>query len=238
MPVSGGNALLVHAVVVLEEVSRVAAANRPFDETFEAHRVLRHSQDRHHRRAQQRHGDAPESAKPDWLLEDDVSQPGQAHAEQHDAPANRQGRRLAITDSRKRQQRPVPEIQRVADQAEPHRSRLRQPLPIEPGMRPARDDQERSGGRQQRPAPGIVRALVNEGHGHRNQCEADSAGGVGQPTPAGFITRCVAPPRLRHGGFVGQASQNRTREQLPESRERREKSAHEVGPDADQVKAQ
>ncbi len=87
-----------------------------------------------------------------------------AHAERRDA---------ARADRRERKQRPVPEIERIADEADPDGDRLREHMAVEPAARARRDQKERAGRRRERPAARITELVVEQEHRNREQRGAD-----------------------------------------------------------------
>ena len=137
-----------------------------------------------------------------------VGQPGQQRRQQQHAGAQFGRRAAPFEDAREHQQGPVPQVQRVADEPDPHHRPRSQQRAVQHRVRAGGDAEEGTQRRRQRPP-------AREGHvaAHDAQAEDD------QPQPRHRLQ--VRPPRQGTRPVGPIEGQQPAQEQLPEARQRR-----------------
>ena len=181
---AGGRVGLVlddHQVFLLQGVDGHAGALRPALARDDAGS---HRHQRQHGPRQHHYLDAPAAGAAQGPLDQAVRQPGQQHRRQHGAHAHPGRRQARLDNAGKRQQRPVPQVQRVADQPEPHGHAVRQQQAIAQRLRPRRDQQGGAQHRQQRPAAGKVAVGAQQGQRRHQQQHPGHRSDIARPRAA------------------------------------------------------
>ena len=101
-------------------------------------------------------------AEADRPFDEKIRRERERATREHCGHANPCGRRADLDDGGEREDRPMPEIQRVADEADPDENIPRKNLPVEPAVRTGRDQQKRADRRKQRPCAGKREVRVEQ----------------------------------------------------------------------------
>ena len=138
-------------------------------------------------------------------LQKAIGQPCQHDRSHHGAAANRCGRHAVFNDARVCQQRPVPQIQRVADQPKPNENARAEHIPTEPGKRPGRNAETRSQHRQDGPPTRKSLFFLNEIQTQTDEHQARQH------------THLSIDRAARRGASQGRVSEQRASGQLPDA---------------------
>ncbi len=145
---------------------------------------------------------------------------------------------FSVNDCHEGQDRPMPQVERIADEAEPDCRPVRQQHAVEPGLRSSKNDEEGACNRQHcrhsRIRGSVRHQEQRAGYEQESDCRYDSGGPSGQgcATVSAFHGARQAPvgPSPDIGNVrtpsKGRAGQHTAGQQLPEPRKRQKKRVH------------